>query len=197
MWNQWRALLPGDRAEGGVGVIRMAINKREQADNQRDRMRHRACAPCLSSKDLRARIREQARSTAGTRVRAGAHAGWRIPDQRAGSRLLRCARSGPSAQTGAGDQLGPAANGSSLAEKRPEATRERTPLATEFVLSVRTTAPGRDVARLGPTWATRAGRVVRGRVLRPVSATAAFVANPGDRADAELNVGGRTDAPPR
>lgn len=62
-------------------------------------------------------------------------------------------------------QGGPAANGSSLAEKRRKATRERTPFATEFVLSVRTTAPGRDVARLGPTWADR---VVRRPDPRPV-----------------------------
>lgn len=78
----------------------------------------------------------------------------------------------------AGRQGGPARSGSSLAEKRPEVTRERTPFATEFVLSVRTTAHGRDVPRLEPTWATRAGRVVRGRVPRPVFATGG-VCEPG------------------
>ena len=78
----------------------------------------------------------------------------------------------------AGGQGGPARHGSSLAEKRRKATRERTPFATEFVLSVRTAAYGRAVARLGPTWATRAGRVVRGRVPRPVFATGG-VCEPG------------------
>lgn len=79
----------------------------------------------------------------------------------------------------AGRQGGPARSGSSLAKKRPEATRERTPFATEFVLSVRTAGHGRDVPRLGPTWATGAGRVVRGRVLRPVSATGGVCGEPG------------------
>lgn len=76
-------------------------------------------------------------------------------------------------------QGGPSASGSSLAEKRRKATRERTPFATEFVLSVRTAAHGHHVPRLGPTWAIPAGRVVRGRVPRPVFATGGVSGEPG------------------
>lgn len=47
------------------------------------------------------------------------------------------------------------------AKKRPEATRERPPLATEFVWAVRTATHGRDGTRWGPPWATRRGGLVR------------------------------------
>ncbi|TWT44989.1 hypothetical protein RAS1_14090 [Phycisphaerae bacterium RAS1] len=118
-------------------MIRRAINKREQADNQRDGVRYRACARFLSSKDLRARIREQARSTAGTRMRAGAHAGWRSRNQRACPRLLRCARSSASARTSAGGRLGFFRQRFLPGRNSPEGTREHGPASIEFIQSVR------------------------------------------------------------
>lgn len=54
-----------------------------------------------------------------------------------------------------------ATSGSSLAEKGRKATRERPPLATEFVYPVRSAVWNRDRTRLGPPWATRGASVVR------------------------------------
>lgn len=60
----------------------------------------------------------------------------------------------------AGGQGGPAASGSSLAGNRRKATRERTPIATEFVLPVRTDANGSRRVAFGAAVgdAGRAGR---------------------------------------